>query len=130
MRTHARTHTHTHTHTHTGQSGLLVMDSNGFVSVYSLPDLKLLYKEDCVDASDAVGQRHFDCSRLGVLIHQRSPSEFTRGSITEEAKMEFHFNLPAKHVTPLLLPPNTPNTPSTPNLDENQFFEVCTYVTA
>lgn len=112
---------------------MLIMDSSGYVSVYSLPDLKLVYKEDCVDASDAIGQRHFICSRQGVFVHQRSPSEFTRGSITEEARMEFHFTIPAKHVTPLLLPPNTPNTPGTPNTpntpgtpnpEKSLFFEV------
>ena len=30
------------------------MDSDGFLSVYTLPELKLLYKENCVDAADAV----------------------------------------------------------------------------
>ena len=38
----------------TGQSAILVMDSEGYVSLYSLPDLKLIYKENCVDAADAV----------------------------------------------------------------------------
>ena len=37
-----------------GQSAMLVMDSDGYVSLYSLPDLKLVYKENCVDAADAV----------------------------------------------------------------------------
>ena len=37
-----------------GQSAMLVMDSEGYVSLYSLPELKLVYKENCVDAADAV----------------------------------------------------------------------------
>ena len=100
---------------------MLVMDSEGFISIYNLPDLRLLYKEDCVDASDAVGQRHFVCSPNGVLLHQRSPSEFTHGSITEEARMEFHFMLPSKNIMPLMLTPTTPNAP----MDAGAYLQVC-----
>ena len=96
------------------------MDSEGYISIYALPDLKLLYREDCVDASDAMGQRNMVCSPQGVLLHQRSPSEFTHGSVTEEARMEFHFSLPSKHITPLALTPTT----SKPHVDENVFVEV------
>ena len=93
-----------------GYSAILTMGSDGFVSVYSLPDLKLIYKEDCVDASDAIGQRNFTMARNGTLLHQRSPSEFTRGSMTEDARLEFHFSLPSKHISPLMLTPNTPKS--------------------
>lgn len=93
-----------------GHSAILIMDSEGYISVYSLPDLKLLYKEDCVDASDAMGQRNFVVSHDGTLLHQRSPSEFTRGSLTQESRMEFHFSLPSKHISPLMLTPNTPKS--------------------
>ena len=86
------------------------MDSEGFISIYNLPDMKLLYKEDCVDASDAVGQRNFVMGSDGLLLHQRSPSEFTRGSVTEQARLEFHFSLPSKRVTQLHLAPNTPKS--------------------
>ena len=37
-----------------GQSSLLIMDSEGNIAIYSLPELKLIYKENCVDAADAV----------------------------------------------------------------------------
>ncbi len=94
------------------------MDSEGYISIYSLPDLKLMYKEDCVDASDAMGQRHFVCSPQGVLLHQRSPSEFTHGSLTEEARMEFHFSLPSKPVTTFAL--------TQQHEEENVFVEVHT----
>ena len=93
-----------------GYSAILTMGSDGFVSVYSLPDLKLIYKEDCVDASDAIGQRNFTMARNGTLLHQRSPSEFTRGSMTEDARLEFRFSLPSKHISPLMLTPNTPKS--------------------
>ena len=33
---------------------ILLMDSEGNVMVYSLPELNLLYKDNCVDAADAV----------------------------------------------------------------------------
>ena len=33
---------------------MLIMDSEGYISIYNLPELKLVYKENCVDASDAV----------------------------------------------------------------------------
>ena len=32
------------------------------------------------------GQRHFLAGRNGLLLHQKSPAEFTRGSITDEAR--------------------------------------------
>ena len=103
--------THTHTHTKTsGQSAMLIIDSEGYISIYSLPDLKLFFKENCLDASDAMGQRNFVVSLDGVLLHQRSPSEFTRGSVTEEAKMEFRFSLPTKHISPLMLTPKSPKS--------------------
>ncbi len=86
------------------------MGSDGFVSLYSLPELKLICKEDCVDASDAVGQRNFVISPQGLLLHQSSPSEFTRGSISEHARMEFSFSLPYKNISKLVLAPNTPKT--------------------
>ena len=37
-----------------GQSVILLMDSEGNVLVYSLPELKMIYKDNCVDAADAV----------------------------------------------------------------------------
>lgn len=93
-----------------GYSAILTMGSDGYLSVYSLPELKMVYKEDCVDSSDAIGQRNFTMARNGTLLHQRSPSEFTRGSMTEDARLEFHFSLPTKHVSPLMLTPNTPKS--------------------
>ena len=64
------------------------MGSDGFVSMYSLPELKLVGKEDCVDASDAFGQRNFALSPRGLLLHMRSPSEFTRGSLATQSRMD------------------------------------------
>lgn len=93
-----------------GQSGILVVDSEGFLTIYSLPDLKQIFRENCIDASDAMGQRNFVVSHDGILLHQRSPSEFTRGSVTEEARMEFHFSLPTKHISPLMLTPKSPKS--------------------
>lgn len=90
------------------QSALLIMDNEGYVSVYTLPDLRLICREDCVDASDAVGQRNFVSSSTGVILHQRSPSEFTRDSLTEEGRLEVNFSVPLKTVTPLKLTPTTP----------------------
>lgn len=84
------------------------MDSEGYISVYTLPDLRLVCREDCVDASDAVGQRNFVCSSIGVILHQRSPSEFARDSITVEGKLNIDFVVPRKTVTPLMLTPTTP----------------------
>ena len=92
----------------TAQSALLIMDNEGYVSVYTLPDLRLICREDCVDASDAVGQRNFVSSSTGVILHQRSPSEFTRDSLTEEGRLEVNFSVPLKTVTPLKLTPTTP----------------------
>jgi lethal(2) giant larvae protein len=89
------------------QSALLIMDSEGYISLYTLPDLRLICREDCVDATDAVGQRNFVCSSVGVIVHQRSPSEFTRDSLTEEARLEVNFSVPLKTVTPLKLTPAT-----------------------
>ena len=84
------------------------MDNEGYISVYTLPDLKLISREDCVDATDAVGQRNFVCSSIGAILHQRSPSEFARDSLTEQARMETGFSVPLKTVTPLKLTPQTP----------------------
>ena len=39
---------------YSGHSAMLIMDSEGYISIYNLPELKLVYKENCVDASDAV----------------------------------------------------------------------------
>ena len=104
----------------TGQSAVLVIDSEGYITVYSLPDLKQILRENCVDATDAMAQRNFVVSHNGVLLHQRSPSEFTRGSVTDEARMEFHFSLPTKHISPLML---TPKSPKSMNNGE-PYFEV------
>lgn len=93
-----------------GQSAILVIDSEGYITVYTLPDLKQILRENCIDASDAMGQRNFVVSQNGVLLHQRSPSEFTRGSVTDEARMEFHFSLPTKHISPLMLTPKSPKS--------------------
>ncbi|CAI8051354.1 LLGL scribble cell polarity complex component 2 [Geodia barretti] len=90
------------------KSALLIMDSEGYISVYTLPDLKLICRDDCVDATDAVGQRNFACSSVGVILHQRSPSEFARESLTEEGRLEVGFSVPLKTVTPLVLTPQTP----------------------
>ena len=84
------------------------MGSDGFVCVYSLPELKLVSKQDCVDAADAVGQRNFSLSQQGLLLHLRSPSELARGSISDQSRMEFHFNIPSKSIDKLVLGPNTP----------------------
>ena len=81
------------------------MDSEGYTSLYTLPDLRLISHEDCVDATDAVGQRNFVCSAAGVILHQRSPSEFARDSLTEEGRLEINFSVPLKTVTPLRLTP-------------------------
>ncbi|XP_019850338.1 PREDICTED: lethal(2) giant larvae protein homolog 2-like [Amphimedon queenslandica] len=83
-----------------GRSVILVMDNEGNVSIYGLPDLTLIHKENCVDASDAVGQRHFLCSSLGIVLHQKSPSEFVRASITDMARLDIKFTLPVKGSTP------------------------------
>ena len=37
-----------------GQSVMLIMDNEGNVGLYSIPELTLIHKENCVDASDAV----------------------------------------------------------------------------
>lgn len=37
-----------------GQSVIVVMDNEGNISIYSLPELQLLHKENCVDAADAM----------------------------------------------------------------------------
>eukprot|EP00731_Ephydatia_muelleri_P029308 Em0020g952a len=95
----------------TGQSAMLLMDSSGNISVYNLPDLRLVYKESCVDSADAIGQRHFVCGTNGVLLHQRSPSEFMRGSVTEESRLEMQFSW-SDNVTALR--PKQPVIPNTP----------------
>lgn len=92
-----------------GLSFLLLMGSDGFVSVYSLPELKLVCKEDCVDASDAFGQRNFSMTSDGLFVHMRSPSEFTRGSITQQAKMDFHFSVPNKYISKVVITPKSGN---------------------
>lgn len=33
---------------------MLIMDNEGNVGLYSIPELTLIHKENCVDASDAV----------------------------------------------------------------------------
>jgi hypothetical protein len=83
-----------------GQSVMVVMDNEGNISIFSLPELQLLHKENCVDAADAVGQRHFLCSSLGIVMHQKSPAEFTRASLTELARLDLRFSLPAKGTSP------------------------------
>ncbi len=103
------------------------MGSDGYLSVFTLPDLKLVYKEDCVDAADAIGQRNFTMARNGTLLHQRSPSEFTRGSITEDARLEFHFSLSTKHVSPLMLTPNTPTANREPIFEVTHVSILCVY---
>ena len=75
------------------------MCSDGFVHIYSLPDLKLVGREDCVDASDAFGQRNFVVTSHGLFLHLRSPSEFTRGSFTEQARLNYNFSIPTKSTT-------------------------------
>ncbi len=80
----------------TAQSFLLLMCSDGFINMYSLPELKLVCREDCVDASDAFGQRNFIATSRGLFAHLRSPSEFTRGSVSEQARMTLHFTVPCK----------------------------------
>ena len=76
----------------TGQSNILLMDSEGFITIYSLPELKLVYRENCVDSTDAIGQRSFRCTQNGLVVYQRSPSEFTHGSITEECRVDMLFS--------------------------------------
>lgn len=75
------------------------MGSDGFLSTYTLPELKLVCKEDCVDASDAFGQRNFALTSQGLFLHLRSPSEFTRGSMTSQARMTFNFSVPSKYTS-------------------------------
>ena len=41
-------------HFFSGQSVILLMDSEGNVMVYSLPELKMVHKDNCIDAADAV----------------------------------------------------------------------------
>ena len=86
------------------------MGSDGFVCVYTLPELKLVCKEDCVDAADAVGQRNFSLTQHGLIVHMRSPSEFTRAAINDESKMEFHFSIPCKSMDKFVLGPSTPKS--------------------
>lgn len=106
-----------------GQSAMLLMDSSGNISVYNLPDLRLVYKESCVDSADAIGQRHFVCGTNGVLLHQRSPSEFMRGSVTEESRLEMQFSW-SDNVTALR--PKQPIIPNTPkSLFERKLEVAC-----
>lgn len=81
------------------------MGSDGFVNTYTLPELKLVCREDCVDASDAFGQRNFTLTSHGLFVHLRSPSEFTRGSFTEQARINFHFSMPSKYTSKMTLTP-------------------------
>lgn len=93
-----------------GQSFLVIMGSDGFISMYTLPELKMVCKEDCVDAADAFGQRNFIVTSHGLFLHSRSPSEFSRGSLSSQAKMDFNFSIPSKYtseVLPLSIPINT-----------------------
>ena len=83
-----------------GQSFLVLMCSDGFVHIYSLPELKLVFRADCVDASDAFGQRNFCVTSCGLFIHLRSPSEFSRGSLTEQARLNSQFSLSSKPESP------------------------------
>lgn len=62
------------------------------------------------------GQRHFVCSTVGVVLHQKSPSEFIRASLTDLARLvivtichclsekifrlDVQFSLPVKVSTP------------------------------
>lgn len=94
------------------------MGSDGYICMYSLPELKLVLKEDCVDSSDAVGQRSFTLSQYGLFMHLRSPSEYTRGCITEEMRQEIHFSIPCKDVSKFVL------TQSTPKLKDKEPAEV------
>ncbi len=95
-----------------GQSFIGIMGSDGYVCIYTLPELKLVSKEDCVDAADAVAQRNFSITQRGLLVHMRSPSEISRGAITDECKMEFHFTIPCKSMDKFVLGPSTPKSPS------------------
>ena len=115
------------------------MCSDGFIHVYTLPDLKLIYREDCVDASDAFGQRHFIITPHGLLLHQKSPSEFTRGSLSDHTKVDLHFSIPCKDPNKVAPPPSTPKsidtTPATPipadqeNLSSEEELQVIINVT-
>lgn len=89
------------------------MGSDGFISIYTLPELKFVGKEDCVDASDAFGQRNFVLSPHGLLLHLRSPSEYTRGSLTYQARMTFTFTIPSKFPDKLKSSQSTPKSIST-----------------
>lgn len=80
------------------------MGSDGFISIYSLPDLKLIGKEDCVDASDAFGQRNFALTSHGLLLNMKSPSEFIRGSLAEQARMTVHFSIPSHYTEKVTTP--------------------------
>jgi len=88
------------------------MGTDGFVCIYSLPELKLMSKYDCVDASDAVGQRNFTLTQLGLFVHLRSPSELSRGTIGEESKTDIQFTIPCKSMDKFVLGPSTSKSPS------------------
>lgn len=68
------------------QPVIMVLDTEGYIHVFSLPDLKPLYKAWCLDGADAVGQRSFISTPTGLVLHMRSPSEFARLALTEEAR--------------------------------------------
>ena len=95
------------------------MCSDGFLNMYSLPELKLVCREDCVDASDAFGQRNFTITSRGLFVHLRSPSEFTRGSVAEQARMDLHFSIPTKSTSKLALPYTT-----TKSISKDQLCDV------
>ena len=88
------------------------MGTDGFVCIYSLPELKLMTKYDCVDASDAVGQRNFTITQHGLFVHMRSPSELSRGSISDESRTDDHFSIPCKSMDKFVLGPSTSKSPS------------------
>lgn len=111
-----------------GQSFLILMCSDGFVNMYSIPELKLVCREDCVDASDAFGQRNFTSTSRGLFVHLRSPSEFTRGSITEQARMNFHFSIPTKSTNKLALSHTTPKSMSKDPICEVSVVSILSYV--
>ena len=70
----------------------MVMDTQGYIHVFSLPELKPLYKAWCLDGADAVGQRSFISAPSGLILHLRSPSEFARLALTAEAKSGLKFS--------------------------------------
>ena len=70
----------------------MILDTEGHIHVFGLPDLKPLYKAWCLDGADAVGQRSFIATHSGLALHMRSPSEFARLALTEEARAGMKFS--------------------------------------